>query len=822
MRTLKKTLCLVLCLAMMAGLCVFASADFKDQDKIENEEAVAVLTGIGVIQGDDKGNFNPEGTLTRAEATVIITKLLGAADIKASTDKFTDVKADFWGMPFIAYCVAEGVVAGMGDGTFAPNAKLTGYQWATLLLRAIGYKIEGESWQIDVAKLVKSLGLAEGMTFNGVNEITRQDACQMALNALFTQTVHYEGGSKVTVGGVEIVTDSKLVKETDGKGNPVTLASTYFPKLEKQTEKLSTDDFGRPTTVQYKLGKKVLYKKTAEAVGVYVNEFSTKTIKALKGYKGFDKAEIIYNGGDAGLKLADLSVGATPVNGYTVELYADAEKNITTIVVTEGYLALVGKTTAANPKKETPASVELTVYEVGGQPNGKTITVTDDPDVAGDLFDVLAGYNKGDYVEVFCNPGWDTTGADAIIAVESVTAVSGKITKLVKGTHNTTSKLSIAGDQYALNNEAINLTAKKTIGSSINSELKVGAEGTVYVDANGCVLGYKEKSAGDTVTELFYAVAVYTKTEDTAFDTVSKYYIQGVDASGKEVIYQITKATYDEFGGNTGSVGTKQFGLYAASVAEATDSNNGDLKAEYATLKTITKSNTEDAVNDAINVKSSDIKVAPGYYYASGVKFIYVSGSKGNLTVTIKTGAQTVKSSDAWYYGTKSKTAANYDVSVVFIPGKASGEVTSADIVYGAETAPSASTTLDETGKPAYIHNVYINGVETEVITKSDAPISGFKTYSVNSETGLYTFTDYKTNVWEGKITNNYNGKISFSGVPEVTDVDVSEATIINVSGNSEADGLTAADLDTTETVTFVLNTAKNTAALVFITGSAR
>ena len=186
MRTLKKTLCLVLCLAMMAGLCVFASADFKDQGKIENEEAVAVLTGIGVIQGDDKGNFNPEGTLTRAEATVIITKLLGAADIKATTDKFTDVKADYWGMPYIAYCVAEGVVAGMGDGTFAPNAKLTGYQWATLLLRAIGYKIEGESWQIDVAKLVKSLGLAEGMTFNGVNEITRQDACQMALNALFT------------------------------------------------------------------------------------------------------------------------------------------------------------------------------------------------------------------------------------------------------------------------------------------------------------------------------------------------------------------------------------------------------------------------------------------------------------------------------------------------------------------------------------------------------------------------------------------------------------------------------------------------------------
>ena len=809
MRTLKKTLCLVLCLAMMAGLCVFASADFEDQDKIENEEAVAVLSGIGVINGDDQGNFNPKGTLTRAEATVIITKVLGAADIKATTDKFTDVTANYWGMPYIAYCVAEGIVAGMGDGTFAPNAKLTGYQWATLLLRALGYKVEGESWQIDVAKLVKSLGLADGMTFNGTSEITRQEACQMALNALFTQTVHYEGGSKVTVGGVEIVTDSKLVKETDGKGNPVTLASTYFPKLEKQTEKLGADDFGRPTTVQYKLGKKVLYKKTAEAVGVYVNEFSTKTVKALKDYKGFDKAEIIYNGGDAGLKLADLSVGATPVNGYTVELYADSEKNITTIVVTEGYLALVGKTTAANAKKETPASVELTVYEVGAHASGKTFTVTDDPDVDGDLFDVLAAYNKGDYVEVFCNPGWDTTEADAVVAVEAVTAVSGKITKLVKGTYNTTSKISVAGEQYTINNEAVNVTAKKTIGSSINDTLKVGAEGTVYVDANGSVLGYVEKEKGDTVTELVYAVAKYEKQEDTTFDTVKKYYVQGVDASGKEVIYQVTKASYDAF----------KTGLFAASVTEATDAGNDNLKAEYATLNEISKTETESAVTGDVNVKASAIKIADGYYYASGVKFIYISGSKSDLSVTIKTGAQTVDAKGVTYYGTKSKTAANYDVSVVFIPGKASDEVTSADIVYGAETEESKSTTLDENGKVAYIHNVYINGEETEVITNSATAISGFKTYSVNSESGLYTFTNYETNVKAGKITNNYNGKISFTGV---TDVDVSEATIINVSGNTDADGLTAADLGTDDTVTFVLNTSKNSAAIVFITASDR
>ena len=52
MRTLKKTLCLVLCLAMMAGLCcVAASATFDDEADIQYKEAVAVLTGIGVLLG---------------------------------------------------------------------------------------------------------------------------------------------------------------------------------------------------------------------------------------------------------------------------------------------------------------------------------------------------------------------------------------------------------------------------------------------------------------------------------------------------------------------------------------------------------------------------------------------------------------------------------------------------------------------------------------------------------------------------------------------------------------------------------------------------
>ena len=52
----------------------------------------------------------------------------------------------------------------MGDGTFAPNGQLTGFQFAKMLLVALGYdaKIEGftgTDWQINVSKVANQVGL---------------------------------------------------------------------------------------------------------------------------------------------------------------------------------------------------------------------------------------------------------------------------------------------------------------------------------------------------------------------------------------------------------------------------------------------------------------------------------------------------------------------------------------------------------------------------------------------------------------------------------------------------------------------------------------
>ena len=838
MRTLKKTLCLVLCLAMMAGLCVFATADYKDADKIENEEAVAVLSGIGVIQGDDKGNFNPEGTLTRAEATVIITKVLGAADIKATTDAFTDVAENYWGMPYIAYCVAEGVVAGMGDGTFAPNAKLTGYQWATLLLRAIGYKVEGESWQIDVAKLVKSLELADGITFNGVNEISREDACQMALNALYAQTVHYEGGSKITAGGVEIVTDSVLVKETYGAGLPETLAHTYFPQLEKKTTGLSADDFGRPATVKYELNKKTLYVKTQEPVGVYVNDYTKKTETALKKTYKFDSATIVYNGGtDANVdELSELYTETGAINGFTVELYADADNNITTIVVYEGFAAVVGKTTAA--KKNANAKIELSVFEAGRAHAGTAsydMTIVDDPDVDGDLFDVLSAYEEDDVVEVFCAPGWDShVDGSGILAVAPLTAVEGKVTKLVKAGSNTASKITIAGEQYSFNNEAVNITENKVLRESV--VLAVGAEGTVYLDENGVVLAYVKKADAQTTYNVAYVNDLYTKTvevknEYTGSTTETQYFAQLVTMSGEELNVRVygDASHYYTDKNKTADLATKALVNYNVAYAS-------DLKDDVASFTAIAAAGTAEA--KAIAVKpTNDVTKAASSYAVSGGKVyssdsqtvLYITGAKASLKITKVTGKVALDNTKTLVYATKTDTTGTNYTAKYIVVSDVVPEVQSTDIiyVYGDKASTGTQLVTDKDGKDTigYSKTVYIDGEETEiVVAAADAITNGYYTYTMNGD--LYVLSSKSADNLKdaSAITNMYNGLISTADVGEkegVNDLSVEGATVVDLTGNDEVP-TDATKLATTETVALVLSADLKSVEIIYVVRTSR
>ena len=164
MKSLNRTLSLVLVIAMCLGLVGVASAaSFTDNSTIQYSEAVDVMTGIGAINGYTDGSFKPAGTITREEAAKMVTyAVLGptvAKTLSVSSTGFTDVAADRWSAPYITYLVNKGIINGMGDGTFAPTANVTGYQLAKMMLAAAGYGAKGEftgaGWELAVAQAAK-------------------------------------------------------------------------------------------------------------------------------------------------------------------------------------------------------------------------------------------------------------------------------------------------------------------------------------------------------------------------------------------------------------------------------------------------------------------------------------------------------------------------------------------------------------------------------------------------------------------------------------------------------------------------------------------
>lgn len=199
MSTLKKILALSLALAMILSVSVFAgnySADtYKDAAAIDKDaaESVELLYALKVMTGDEKGNFNPNATITRAEVAKMIYVILNyGKDDKAvnyaAANLFTDVPATAWYAGYINYLAAMGLVNG-SEGKFYPTNPVKTAEAAKMLLTAIGYNSEarqyvGANWAKNVLSDASIVGLLGGYKADINGAAPRQWVAVMFNNAL--------------------------------------------------------------------------------------------------------------------------------------------------------------------------------------------------------------------------------------------------------------------------------------------------------------------------------------------------------------------------------------------------------------------------------------------------------------------------------------------------------------------------------------------------------------------------------------------------------------------------------------------------------------
>ena len=99
-------------------------------------KAVHTLASLGILQGVGDGRFAPDRAITRAEFTVIAMRF---ADLDTSGENiFTDVNAGDWFYDQVVGSIRYGWINGYEDGTFRPNNTITRAEVTTIVNRMLG------------------------------------------------------------------------------------------------------------------------------------------------------------------------------------------------------------------------------------------------------------------------------------------------------------------------------------------------------------------------------------------------------------------------------------------------------------------------------------------------------------------------------------------------------------------------------------------------------------------------------------------------------------------------------------------------------------
>ncbi len=360
MRNLKKVFALFLSLAMALTLCVPALAanvnDYSDSETLTYVEQADVLSALEIVEGDETGACHPQEEITRAEAATIIARLILtrkiADSLEITTSRYTDMDKAAWAIQYVEACSNLDIINGDGANRFNPTGYVTGYEFAKMLLVAVGYgqnkEYVGNAWKMNVAIDANSIDLFAGTDATDLDTAATREQCFLyAFNALtgtdtvtysvlldtYTSTGLFKDEEAVTLGervyglgcavtselsapnrkgvyriGSVAVTDDlsesigrsvRVWYTADNRGNTTAISNTYCNDVE-----LGSNHYGYSYTAMTTPGKNGFLCKADSDIAVYVNGSRydahgfAYTISAVGGKKG-----------------AEVTFVDTPVNG---------------------------------------------------------------------------------------------------------------------------------------------------------------------------------------------------------------------------------------------------------------------------------------------------------------------------------------------------------------------------------------------------------------------------------------------------------------------------------------------------------------------------
>ena len=428
MRNLKRALSLGLTAAMISGLMVMGSsaASYADVTSENNVEAIEVLESVGIMIGDESGNFNPDQNVTRNEMAVVMANLMeyNVASYK-DTSPFTDVPS--WAEPYVAACWTNGITAGYSDTIYGGSDTVTTAQAALMLMKALGYfqysSDFGGDWQLATTRQGNAIDLFNGVDSGVTQAMTRNDVAQLVLNTLRAGTVQASTDGSWTIGDVTInnnvqysyitsnadyamaIDDTRSTDNNTDAGRSIVELGEQLYQGDLQLNDNTHDVFGRPARYWEYDGSEIgTYAKTELLRQTYTTEVTGRDLYDLLGSSTINEYtfNIAIDGetekdvlGDAYFDEGNLirsntkAVGGTD-DGVLTEVYVDVIDKTVDIAVINTYLAK-----ADDDYDDRDDEVTYTVWSVddvnGDRDNMTLVKDTDQTErmtVSGEDFDI--------------------------------------------------------------------------------------------------------------------------------------------------------------------------------------------------------------------------------------------------------------------------------------------------------------------------------------------------------------------------------------------------------------------------------------------------
>ena len=336
------------------------------------------MKSLGIMVGYSDGELHLERNITRAEFVTMIVRTLGYDYLLDSVEnKFTDVSNDHWAKKYIAVAHALGLVNGVGDNKFNPDANVTIVEAETVLLRVLGYGDLAEKigWPNGWTIYASQVGMTGNIDIWNNTPATRGHLAQLIANTLDIPFYSYfnqnKGNILTTYLDYEMIegtiTDTALT-DSDLELNEVRINDKFYTFESSKTpayigEKVEgyMDDDGN-----------VLYLRAIDSdlIMGFVDSMTSKKIEIDDKYYTFAKEYDVYiNNKTSNINNLDLGALTKIIlddDGKVSAIYGYefSKNNLVISDISEKYIKVFDYSTASN-NQYAIKNKQIIVYKNG-------------------------------------------------------------------------------------------------------------------------------------------------------------------------------------------------------------------------------------------------------------------------------------------------------------------------------------------------------------------------------------------------------------------------------------------------------------------------